>query len=311
MSPTSQQKSYLQNYVRAFEKALYSDDFADPSAGYRKFLDVPSFIDYFIVSEVSRNVDGYKKSRFFYKDKDSNDGRLYAGPVWDMDWAWKNIGECIFGATDGSGWSYRTNDCHPDNYTPGWYVRLLQDKYFTNSLIDRYIELRSGILDLQRMFSYIDSVRAFVDDAQKRHFALWPIDRDYRAPEVDAPSRTYDQEIAKLENWIRLRIDWLDVNIPLLREEIVTDTPAVHDEKKPELYHIFPNPASEHIFLKSELPFKRITIFNILGQQVYDAEFFPSFAKEISLDGLQSGKYFIKIQFQNGSVQVQKQVILK
>ena len=85
------------------------------------------------MNEVSRNNDGFKKSVFFHKDKNSNGGKLKAGPVWDFDWAWKNIASCsIFEATDGSGWAHLINDCFTDNYSCGWYVRLLQDSTFNN-----------------------------------------------------------------------------------------------------------------------------------------------------------------------------------
>ena len=59
----------------------------------------------------------FKKSSYFHKDKDSptTAAKLKAGPIWDFDWAWKNINECaIFSATDGSGWAHHINDCNPD-----------------------------------------------------------------------------------------------------------------------------------------------------------------------------------------------------
>ncbi|MCP4713237.1 MAG: hypothetical protein GY869_31790, partial [Planctomycetes bacterium] len=198
-----------------------------------------------------------------------NGGLLHAGPVWDFDWAWKNIDECFFAVTDGSGWSYKTNDCNPWPNPPGWYIRLLQDGYFTNRLIDRYFELRSSSLDLDRIEAYIDSVRTYVDEAQERHFELWPIELDYRAPEVDPPSQTYDEEIAKLKLWIQTRINWLDENIPLLENEIITDSISPDPgANEPVIYNIFPNPASNFIRIESPKPIQKIVIYNFLGQQV-------------------------------------------
>ena len=135
---TVKQKSYIQGFIRDAEGALYGNNFTDPAIGYRRFIDVPSFIDYFILGEVSRSVDAYKKSRFFFKNRNDKDSLLYTGPVWDFDWAWKNIRECIYSDTNGAYWSYKTNDCNPDNNAPDWYIRLLQDGYFTNKLIERY-----------------------------------------------------------------------------------------------------------------------------------------------------------------------------
>jgi hypothetical protein len=306
---TASQKSYIQDFIDAAETALRGDQFADPHSGYRNYFDVSSFIDYFIISEVSRNVDGYKKSRFFYKDKDSKDGLLHSGPVWDFDWAWKNIAECIYSATDGSGWSYKTNDCPPDNYCPGWYVRLLQDGYFTNRLIDRYFTLRVTLLDLDRINAYIDSVQTYVNEAQARHFALWPIDRNYSAPEVDQPSQSYDEEIAKLKEWIRRRIVWLDENIPLLREEIQTTVKV--DATVQIACRIFPNPARTDFFVESDVPIREINIYNVLGQRVYAAESKDRHSEKIPIHNFHSGIYVIEAIRQDGSKIVQRQIFQK
>ncbi len=109
---TEAQKSYIQGYVDSFEEVLHGPDFKDWVSGYRAFLDVNSFRDYFILSELTRNVDAYKKSRFLSKDKESKGGRIHSGPPWDYDWAWKDIWDChMFTNTDGSGWAYQVNDC--------------------------------------------------------------------------------------------------------------------------------------------------------------------------------------------------------
>ena len=302
---TPEQRIYIQGFFDELEDALYGNDFDDPFTGYRAYIDVPSFIDYFLLSEVSRNVDGYKKSRYWYKDKNSNGGLLKAGPVWDFDWAWKNIQECFFANTDGSGWGYKTNDCNNWPIAPGWYVRLLQDAFFTNSLIERYSELRTSILDLDKIDSYIDSVRTEVDEAQERHFELWPIESDYRAPEVDPPSLTYDQEISKLKDWIRVRMTWLDKNIPLLKNEI-----GGHGDQ-PASFSVFPNPSSGPVTVTAEKAIYQIFVYNEFGQAVYLSDKKITHSRSIQLTGLASGIYFLKVLFVDQEYDVQKIVIYR
>jgi len=134
---TTTQKAYLKSFVDTFESILYSADFEDHSTGYRAFLDVNFFVDYFIVGEISRNVDAYKKSRFYYKDKNSNNGLIHSGPPWDFDWAWKDITEdCIhFNQTDGSGWAYRVNDCN--DYSIALNVKQLKPGLFLIRIYSR------------------------------------------------------------------------------------------------------------------------------------------------------------------------------
>jgi hypothetical protein len=213
---TLPQRTYIAGFVDSLETALYGADFADAANGYRKYLDVPSFINYFLVNELSRNNDGFKKSVFFHKDKFSNGGKLKAGPVWDFDWAWKNLWGCdIFDNTDGSGWAYLINDCPTDNYSCGWYVRLLQDSAFANELRCTYEDQRGTALSTESIFAYIDSVGARVQNAQARHFQKWPLlGLSGPAPEVLACATTYNAELDTLKNWIAQRLVWLDANMP-------------------------------------------------------------------------------------------------
>ncbi len=62
----------------------------------------------------------------------------------------------------GTGWAHKINDCFTDNYSTGWYVRLLQDSSFANELRCRYEDYRQTMLDTVRMFAYNESRGAHV-----------------------------------------------------------------------------------------------------------------------------------------------------
>ncbi|NJO25689.1 MAG: hypothetical protein HC867_07905, partial [Bacteroidia bacterium] len=102
-----QQKDYLKSYVDSFENAVASPGFQDPARGVRKFADLSSFVDYFIVNEVSRNIDGFRLSAYFYKDRNSRNPKIMAGPVWDFDLAFRNANYCDGSNTNG--WAYMFN----------------------------------------------------------------------------------------------------------------------------------------------------------------------------------------------------------
>jgi len=263
------QKNYIAAFVDSLETALYSDDFADPITGYRKFLDVPSFIDYFLINELSRNNDGFKKSVFFHKDKFSNGGKMKAGPVWDFDWAWKNLYSCwIFENTDGSGWAHHINDCPTDNYSCGWYIRLLQDDTFASELRCRYEDHRLEMLDTTSIFAYIDSIQNLLQNAQERHFQKWPIlGLSGPAPEVGAIATSYNAELDTLKNWITLRLQWLDENIPGLC--LAT---GIEDQEKPSIkLSVYPNPGIGIFNFAASLPGDMpyvLSIFNGSGHKI-------------------------------------------
>lgn len=208
-----QQLTYIHNYIDDFETALYGPNFDDPNLGYRAYIGVGSFIDYLIIGELTRNIDGYKKSRYFYKDKNKLDGsvrKLKAGPVWDFDWSQKDMWS---GSEDGSQWMY--SDCDQDVNAPGWYIRLLEDTLFANELRCRYDDLRRTILSQDYLFEKIDSVANEVSESQNWHYKVWQhMGQATGTGEVQAPSQTYAQEVQRLKDWYTRRLTWLDANLP-------------------------------------------------------------------------------------------------
>lgn len=265
---TAQQRTYIAGYVDSLETALYGPSFADPQNGYRKYLDVPSFIDYFLVNELSRNNDGFKKSIYYHKDKYSNGGKLRAGPVWDFDWAWKDIWGCdIFDNTDGSGWAHLVNDCPTDNYSSGWYVRLLQDSAFAAELRCTYEDYRTTVLDTASIFAFIDSVGILVQHAQERHFRKWPIlGVSGPAPEVGAIATTYAAELDTLKAWIAERLNWLDAHMPGTCSHV-----GVEEQPVPGTITCFPNPSDGVVHMRGHLdgtgPFDLI-VRDVAGREV-------------------------------------------
>jgi hypothetical protein len=236
------QKTYIASFVDTLETALYSSAFADTLIGYRKYLHEKSFIDYFIVNELARNADGFKKSVYFFKDKASKGGKLHAGPVWDFDWAWKTMAMGpLFDQNDGSGWAHRINDYPTDNNSCGYYIRLLQDTLFANRLRCRYEQLRTSVLDTANLFHFIDSVGQFVDAAQQRHFKKWPLlGRSGMSPESNAIATTYTAELDTFKHWIAVRLQWLDANIPGICWQVPNNTNDVNHTLG---VAVFPNPS--------------------------------------------------------------------
>lgn len=302
---TSSQKAYLKRYVDAFEDVLYGAGFDDPQTGYRAYLDLASFIDYFIIGELSRNVDAYKKSAFFFKDKDSKGGLLNRGPVWDFDWAWKNMNDncTIFSATDGSGWAYKVNDCYNWPVAPAWIVRLMEDNSFQNEVFRRYFSLRKTLLSEEYIYHYIDSVHQLVEKAQARHYDRWPIlGINVGTPEVDYQPSTYAGEIDKFRNWIETRLLWLDANLP--GEATVSHPDALNADAM--VIRIYPNPARDMLFIESEQAIQRVEIFNSTGRQMISTPSDGRYSCAIDVSGLNPGLFIVKIIQENNQVRTGK-----
>ena len=306
---TEVQKTYIAFFVDSLETALYSDDFTDPETGYRKYLDEQSFIDYFLLNELARNNDGFKKSVFFHKDRFSKGGKLKAGPAWDFDWAWKNMHGCdIFSAIDGSGWAHHINDCPTDNYSCGWYIRLFQDSTFLDNLKCSYETYRETIFDTAYIFQYIDSMGILVANAQERHFKKWPIlGISGPAPEVNAIATTYTAELDTLKHWINLRLDWLDANMPGLCEQ----TTSSHKISSSKAWaNVYPNPAKDFIWMEVKEE-ANLDILDLNGKIVSGRiPLSVGERKQVDMSSFPSGMYIFRI-YNEHHMQLKKVVITK
>lgn len=164
-----EQRAYIQDYVDQTEQAIQADNFADPEEGYAHFINVESFVDYFIHTELSLNADGFKRSAYYYKEKDKKDGsvgKLFAGPVWDFNLAYGNCSFC--NANKVESWVYEGCETNP---TPVMWRRLLEDPTFRNAVKCRYLALRQTILSEESIDAFLDSYAALLDEAKDRQFA--------------------------------------------------------------------------------------------------------------------------------------------
>ena len=168
---TPEQEKYISDYIKTTEKVIQSDNFADPKEGYAKYIDVESFVDYIIHTELSLNADGLKRSTYFYKTKQNADGtggKLHAGTVWDYNLAY---GNCNFAnANKIDAWVYEGGETNP---TPAMFKRLMEDPAFVAKVKARWKELRKGYLSDANINHFIDEHAAQLQEAQARQYTKY------------------------------------------------------------------------------------------------------------------------------------------
>ena len=205
------QKDYIQSYIHNFENALASEEFKSNENGYRNYIDLDSFIDFFILNEISKNPDGYRLSTFMHKDKGE---KLKMGPIWDFNLAFGNVNYCTGSSPEG--WIYRFNDVCPDDtwLVPFWWGRFMEDPAFVSALKERWNNLRTNFFTnseiLQRITSLEENLK--ISNAAKNNFSKWMVLGEYVWPN-DYIGNSYDDEISYLKDWIINRLEWLDTEI--------------------------------------------------------------------------------------------------
>ena len=206
------QKNYIKNYFHEFESALASDQFVDPENGFRKYIDEDSFIDFFILNELSNNVDGFRLSTYLHKDRDE---KLIIGPIWDFNLSFGNANYC--GGERYDVWLHKFNERCPGDFwnVPFWWNRLLEDQKFVDKLKKRWNDLRSNTLSNINIIQMINNYHTFLNnetDIIKKNFDRWRILGIYIWPNSFIGSN-YDQEINFLKVWTENRLNWLDDSI--------------------------------------------------------------------------------------------------
>jgi len=300
----SEQKAYIRKFLTDLENSLNGSSFSDPAAGFRKYLDVSSFVDFQIIQELVNNVDGYRFSTFFHKDKDSNGGKLHAGPLWDFDLCYGNEDYTDFNlATDT--WLYPK---FQDRYggRMHWWARLMEDLGYRAVFISRWKELRKQAFHTDSIMAFIDNTIEYLGEAVDRNFERWPVIGEYVWPNYFI-GETYEDEVVYLKEWIEARVNWIDANIMLA--ENVSENYA-----KDEIL-VFPNPARDKINLYFYLVFPgeiRIGIYDLLGRKVLDQgnmSLSPGY-QYISLDINHLVKGYYILQVFNGDKRIGRRNIL-
>jgi len=224
-APTSQQRSYIGGYFDDFVATLgWSRGSGpnnsgivnpDPLTGYPAFIDVDSFVNHFIISELGRDQDAYVRSDYMFKDRD---GKLNKGPIWDHNLIMGT--GCCFDNKNPRGWQYRDNynrGGRDHAYEPDWFVPLMRDPDFRQGVIDRWTELRrGGPFEEGNLSARLDAQADPLAEAAVRNFTKWnTLSQD--GPGFSSPStQTWEQQIDFIKEWLTTRTEWIDDQFPLV-----------------------------------------------------------------------------------------------
>lgn len=208
---TAAQKQYLHNHIAEFERMMTSSRWNDAAAGYRAWIDVPSWVDFALLQELSHNLDAYQASHYFQKWPRSRGNKIALGPVWDFDNAFGSTKVREAHRTDA--WAHQMNRFQPGDpvpydppglmpHVPAFWERLWTDPAFHEDLRCRWNALRDGPLHLDAITSRIDRLRSELALAQPRDDARWGI------------AAAYDERVNRLKTWVSARLAWMDGNLP-------------------------------------------------------------------------------------------------
>ena len=162
--------------------------------GIPSVIDVPSFVDFFMVAEFSSNVDVYSLSTFFHKDRC---GKLRAGPVWDYNLAY---GHDEFGNRS---LYYVWQFDNDDNNGPKFFKDLFDTEQFRCLMARRWHELTQPgqPMNYETVCARIDEIDAWIGEGVGRDNQRWH------------KMNNHAGALVEMKEWIQMRIDWMTQNI--------------------------------------------------------------------------------------------------
>ncbi len=198
-------KRSIETDFSRFEKALYSYDFNNKKYGYKNYIDVDSFVSYFIIHELVVNYDAGSHSTYIYKDTSGK----YKMCVWDFNNACDNYQEQSVMTVQ-----------HFEIQNKLWFGMLMKDEDFVESVISKYRSLRKTVFSDKYLEEYIDGVIEFLGPAIERNNKRWASsfsDDTLLEPE-DRNLHSYDEAVMQLKTFFSVRTAWLDDNIETLKQ---------------------------------------------------------------------------------------------
>ena len=200
---TADQLSFIKQFFGRMETSVMSSNYKDPEIGYRKYIDLDSFLRFFIVGEFCGNTDTYWSVNMY---KDASDGKFFTGPVWDYDLAFENDNR-TYPINNLSDYIYASAGSVAADAVRTMVNRIVkQDANAKARLVELWDEIKPQLMDLN---DYVDQTATLLDESQQLNFKRWPIlsTKVHQNPQATG---SYQGEVNVVKKYITARLSRFD-----------------------------------------------------------------------------------------------------
>ena len=201
------QSQYIKDHFNKMVDAVYASNYSDPVSGLRKYLDMDSFLRYFLHGELTGNTDTYWST---YMTKERNSDKFTVGPVWDQDLAFDNDYR-TYPLNQKSDYIYKFDGASAADGMKDFVTRVLGSGLQTSKERNKIWQdaRNSGRFSADYFNSLIDEWAEELAQSQKLNFTRWPILSSQVHMEPRVPG-SYDAEIRFIKKYVTERFDRLD-----------------------------------------------------------------------------------------------------
>lgn len=192
---TSEQYTFIKDYMHTVYESVRT-------GGYDYYIDVDSFIDYFIIQELFLNIDQDYSSVYMYKPYGD---KLHMGPVWDFD---LSSGNCSYVGTYDP---YRQmKDVNGGNYL---FVTLMKNENFRQKFLTRLQELDNNYIIQAFISSFYYNEDILTPYAENDNLIWNNLNEwNWARPEW-LLNKTYSQQVNYLRNFLEQHYYWMLSNM--------------------------------------------------------------------------------------------------
>ena len=180
------QFAFMRDFIDNVEGALY-DKSRFAAREYADYLDVDSFVDWWITYELTGNTETkHPKSTYVYKDKG---GKLKAGPVWDFDWK-----------------TYRLNNEEWVTKTHLYYDVLFTDPVFVAAVKERWNLYETK---LRAIPQFIEAEAQRIRNSEEVNHQMWPVTQNTN----EDINLSFSEAVARMKMSYEAKLEFMDKEI--------------------------------------------------------------------------------------------------
>ena len=201
LKTNSERWKELKSFINDFEEALSSSTFVNSKGKhYSEYIDVDSFVDYFLLNALMLNVEFGYKSQYCYI---TSAGKIVMGPCWDYDWS---SGNHFFPSTNNYKAWYPDWRCVHNK----WYHKLYGDPSFVNKARERWFEIQDII---KEEIENLESIYVNLMDSAELEINCYnadPYETDYR---YRSNGWTFQEEYEYFASFLLKRASWMTTQL--------------------------------------------------------------------------------------------------
>lgn len=231
LTKSSATYTYMFNYVKEMEDAIYGLKTNPNDHRWQQYLDMDAAVDYLLIQELTMNHDSYNTwpapgphSGFIYKD---SCGPICFGPVWDFDYHTFTLKE----VSNGGGWNWGGGGNSTSSESPRlrqWELIKMDNKdgnkYYFADLVKYDPQFKARLKQRWNQYknvwkeglpAYIDQMANYIRLSESYNWSKWGLNNPNGKQNGDE-DLSFQEAVNAMKQAFQIRWQWMDENLPNL-----------------------------------------------------------------------------------------------